>query len=83
VPERARAFAPAPVLAALSALPIAVAGPVVPELPEFPLLAGPPTATADPRMAVLVAVMLDVAAPVLPVDPESPEMATGLEVALE
>jgi hypothetical protein len=80
-PEREVALALAPEFAALSALPIAVAGPVFPESPEFPLLALPPVTTAVPRIAVLVAVTFDVALPVRPVSPESPEMATGFEVA--
>jgi hypothetical protein len=78
LPDAALLVALAPELALLLALPMAIAGPVFPEAPEFPDWAPPPTTTAVPRMPELVAVGLDVAAPVLPVFPELPDTATGL-----
>jgi hypothetical protein len=80
-PDAELLVALAPELATLLALPTAMAGPVFPELPEFPDTAPPPMATAVPRMPVLVAVGFDVAAPVPPVGPELPETATGLLTA--
>jgi hypothetical protein len=80
-PDAALLVALAPELALLTALPTAMAGPVLPELPELPDVAVPPMATAVPRMPVLVAVGFDVAPPVLPVLPELPETATGLLTA--
>lgn len=82
-PEIDVELAPAPDVALLMALPVAVAGPVFPECPELPVTALPPMATAVPRSPVLMAVGLDTAAPVEPVCPELPEMATGFDVALE
>jgi hypothetical protein len=82
-PDSERDAASAPEPATLSALPIATAGPVLPELPELPEVALPPTATAVPRMPLLVALGLEVAAPVEPVAPELPEMAIGLDTALD
>jgi hypothetical protein len=82
-PDAESDAASAPEPATLSALPMATAGPVFPELPEFPDLASPPTAIAVPRMPVLVAVGLEVAAPVEPVDPELPETATGFDTAFD
>ena len=82
-PDADSALASAPEPAKDAALPMAVAGPVLPELPELPEVALPPTAIAVPRMPVLVAVGLDVAAPVDPVAPELPETATGLDTALD
>jgi hypothetical protein len=80
-PDAALLLALAPELALLLALPTATAGPVFPELPEFPDVATPPMETAVPRMPELVAVGVDVAAPVPPVEPEFPETATGLLTA--
>jgi len=81
LPDAELLVALAPVLALLSALPTAKAVPVLPEGPELPDWAPPPTATAVPRMAELFALGLDVAAPVDPVVPELPETATGLLAA--
>jgi hypothetical protein len=81
LPDAALLLALAPELAELSALPTARAVPVLPDGPELPDWALPPTATAEPRMAELVALGLDVADPVDPVGPELPETATGLLTA--
>ncbi len=82
-PDADTEVAPAPEFAALTAFPMAVAFPVLPESPESPDDAPPPTTTAVPRMAWLVADGLDVAAPVEPVEPELPEVATGFETAAD
>jgi hypothetical protein len=82
-PDADSDVAPAPELALLSARPIAVAGPVLPDRPEDPETALPPMTMTVPRMPVFVAVGLEIAAPVAPVDPELPEMATGLDTALD
>ncbi|MGH9280182.1 MAG: hypothetical protein ACRD12_19040 [Acidimicrobiales bacterium] len=82
-PDDDNALAPAPELAKLLALPMAVAGPVLPELPEFPEVALPPIAIAVPRIPSFRAVTLTVAAPVDPVEPELPETAVGFETALD
>jgi hypothetical protein len=83
LPDAALLVALAPELALLLALPTAIAGPVLPELPELPDWAPPPTTTAVPRMPELVAVGLDVAGPVFPVFPELPDTATGLLTACD
>ena len=80
-PESASAAELAPELAPEEAVPDASASPVSPESPESPLSAGPPMATAMPRMAVLTAVGTELASPVLPVSPVSPEVAAGLDSA--
>src|SRR5947209_1421650 len=72
----------APELATLVASPVIRASPVVPELPESPDRAVPPT-LALPLMPVLMAPAVRLTSPVAPVLPESPDIAVGLPTAVE
>jgi hypothetical protein len=57
---------------------------VSPESPDEPLVAAPPTDTAEPKtVGEFTDVGLLEAAPVRPVIPESPEMPMGTAVAVE